>query len=141
MELKGQDGDLTVRDGKSFTYMVEKCSKLNKIRESLGAETITCASDADLNSIINNIGVASKVAYAFFDPISQSEDKELGYASVYTNSTIIAPFGQVKRYFVEKTHSKMQDAWIYDIPFVEPESYETYSLGKSDFSFADLDAT
>ena len=36
MQLKGQDGDLTVKDGKSFTYMVLSCTKMNKIRVSLG---------------------------------------------------------------------------------------------------------
>ena len=74
MQLKGQDGDLTVKDGKSFTYMVLSCSKMNKIRDSLGEQTLICQDEIELSKVINNIGVASKVAYAFFDPISQAED-------------------------------------------------------------------
>ena len=60
---------------------------------------ITCKDSETIANSLNNISVANKVLYKFFDPFKINGFGDLDVASHYTNTTIISDFGQVRRIF------------------------------------------
>ena len=141
MILKGQEGDNSYPDSRSFQFAVHSCPTMNLIRESLNEPTINCKDDAVIKSAINNISVASKVIYRFFDPQQINETGDLDIASHYSNTTIIKTFGQVKRLYITEITSTFANALWYDMPFKELPRYKNYKVEQTDLTIGDIEAT
>ena len=59
-----------ITQGKSFYYTVHTCKVMNEIRRNLTEPVIDCKDEKKINDTLNQISVANKVLYAFFDPFA-----------------------------------------------------------------------
>ena len=103
MQLQGQTGDDFVKVHKYFQYAVQPCSVVNEIKESKNEGTILdCKYQDDIAAFSGatyGITVANKRMYKYLSP-TYGEVAQTHMAAMFSNTTVVGTFSQVKRYFI-----------------------------------------